>query len=51
MTAQQAPIAPVDPNSPRGRQLAAALTVALDDVEEAINRRKAAAKRAPADAA
>ena len=35
-------VTPLDPQSPRGRELTAELTVALDDVEEAIARRRAA---------
>lgn len=34
------PIKPLDPDSERGRQLAADLTVALDDVEAAIEERR-----------
>lgn len=36
-----APITPVDPDSPRGRELSAELTVVLDDVEQAIAEREA----------
>lgn len=42
------PIKPLDPDSPRGRELAAELTAALDDIEQAIEerRRKQARDRA-----
>lgn len=40
MTLTSAPITPLDPQSPRGRELEADLTVALDDVEEAIRQRR-----------
>lgn len=36
-----APITPLDRNSPRGRELEDALTVALGDVEENVRRRAA----------
>jgi hypothetical protein len=39
-------ITPLDPDSPRGRELAARLTLLFDDIEEAINRRKREAERA-----
>lgn len=41
MTLTSAPITPLDRNSPRGRELEDALTVALDDVEDAIRQRRA----------
>jgi hypothetical protein len=34
------PVAPLDPDSARGRELAAELTVALDEVAEAIEQRR-----------
>lgn len=41
-----ADIAPLDPDSPRGRELATALTLLLDEVEDAINERAKAAEHA-----
>jgi len=34
------PVKPLDPDSARGRELAAELTTALDDVESAIEERR-----------
>lgn len=38
-------IQPLDPDSPRGRELAREMTLLLDEIEEAIAERKAAARR------